>query len=78
LNLSFSSFGQGIQTNYQIHGTHSQVRALVPLILLQHEVFIQAIKDLGHINITLTKIIEKKKDSLLQLKNNKKIQEAYI
>jgi hypothetical protein len=39
--------------------------------LSQHEVFTQPIKDLGHINITLTKIIENKKESLLKLKNNK-------
>jgi hypothetical protein len=37
----------------------------------QHEVFTQPIKDLGYINLTLTKLIEHKKDSLLKLKNSK-------
>ena len=39
----------------------------------QHEVFKQHIKDLGNIYLTLTKIIEKKKESFNLLKTNKKI-----
>jgi hypothetical protein len=50
---------------------NSELEPLQPLILSQHEVFTQPIKDLGHINITFTKIIENKKESLLKLKNNK-------
>jgi hypothetical protein len=51
----------------------SEIDPLRPLILFQHEVFLQPIKDLGHICITLTKLIEKKVDSLYQLKHNSKI-----
>jgi hypothetical protein len=36
----------------------------------QHEVFKQHIKDLGNIYLTLTKIIEKKKESFNLLKTN--------
>ncbi len=46
---------------------------LRPLILSQHEVFTEPIKELGNINLFLTKIIEKKKESLHQLKHNNKI-----
>jgi len=43
----------------------------------QHEVFEQHIKDLGNIYLTLTRIIEKKKESFNRLKINKKSQGAY-
>jgi hypothetical protein len=46
---------------------------LKPLIMLQHEVFIQPIKDLGNINLFLTKIIIKKKQSLALLENEQNI-----
>jgi len=46
---------------------------LRPLIMSQHEVFIQPIKDLGNINLFLTKIIEKKKQSLTLLQAEQKI-----
>jgi hypothetical protein len=46
---------------------------LKPLILSQHEAFTSIIKDLGNITLTLTKIIEKKKESLHHLKDNHKI-----
>jgi len=46
---------------------------LKPLILSQHEVFSKSIQDLGDICLSLTKLIEKKKESLAQLKNDNKI-----
>jgi len=46
---------------------------LLPLIMSQHEVFAQHIIDLSKTNLTLTKVIEKKKESFIQLENNKKI-----
>jgi hypothetical protein len=46
---------------------------LRPLIMSPHEVFIQPIKDLGNINLFLTKIIEKKKQSLTLLQTEQKI-----
>jgi len=49
------------------------LETLRPLIMLQHEVFIQPIKDLGNINLFLTKIIEKKKQSLTLLQTEQKI-----
>jgi len=45
---------------------------LLPLIMSQHEVFAQHIIDLSKTNLTLTKVIEKKKESFIQLENNKK------
>jgi hypothetical protein len=50
-----------------------KLEPLKPLILSQHEVFSQQIQDLGLICLTLIKLIEKKKDSLLQPINNNKI-----
>jgi hypothetical protein len=50
-----------------------ELEPLRHVILSQHEGFTHLIKNLGHINISLTKIIEKKKDSLLQLTKNNKI-----
>jgi hypothetical protein len=50
-----------------------ELEQLRPLILSQHEVFINLIKDLGEINLTFTKLIKKKKDSFAQLQNHKKI-----
>jgi hypothetical protein len=41
--------------------------------LSQHSVFANLIKDVGNTNLTFTKLIQKKKDSFLQLKNFKKI-----
>jgi len=46
---------------------------LRPLIMSQHEVFVNPIKDLGNINLFLTKIIEKKKQSLTLLQTEQKI-----
>jgi hypothetical protein len=46
---------------------------LRPLIMSQHEVFVHPIKDLGNINLFLTKIIEKKKQSLTLLQTEQKI-----
>jgi hypothetical protein len=48
-----------------------ELEPLRPIILLQHVGFTQHITDLGHISLTLTKIIEHKKESLLKLKNSK-------
>jgi hypothetical protein len=50
-----------------------ELEPLPPLILLQHEGFTQHIKELSHINLRLTKILEKKNDSYDKPKNNKKI-----
>ena len=50
-----------------------ELEPLRQVILSQHEGFTQLIKDLGHINISLTKIIEKKKDSLQQITKHNKI-----
>jgi len=44
---------------------------LRPLILSQHAVFYNLIKDMGDTGLTFTKLINKKKESLSQLKNNK-------
>ncbi len=46
---------------------------LRPLILLQHEAFTQSIIDLGTTNLFLSEIIEKKTESLKQIKYNNKI-----
>jgi hypothetical protein len=48
-----------------------ELEPLQPIILSQHEGFTQHIIDLGHISLTLTKIIEHKKESLLKLKHSK-------
>jgi hypothetical protein len=47
-----------------------ELEPLLPLILLQHEGFTQHIKELSHINLRLTKILEKKNDSYDKLKDN--------
>jgi len=52
---------------------NQDMEALRPLILSQHKAFTQHIKDLGEINLTLTKFIEKRKDSYISLKHNNKI-----
>jgi len=52
---------------------NTELEPLFPLIMSQHEVFEQHIKDLGNIYLTLTRIIEKKKESFNLLKINKKI-----
>jgi len=49
-----------------------EIEPLRPLILSQHEAFTQTIKDLGITSIMLTKIIENKKESCLQLTENNK------
>ncbi len=49
-----------------------ELESLRSLILLQHEVFTEPIKDLGNTNLFLTKIIEKKKNSYNQIKNHNK------
>jgi len=46
---------------------------LKPLILLQHVTFTSTLKELGTISTMQTKVINKKKDSYHQLKNNNKI-----
>jgi len=43
------------------------------LIMSQHKVFADWIKELGHISLSLSKTIEKKKESLIELKKDKKI-----
>ncbi len=50
-----------------------ELEPLKPLILSQHEVFSQPIKDLGNINLVLSQIIEKKKESFSHLKNGTRI-----
>ncbi len=50
-----------------------ELKKLQPLIMSQHEAFSTLIKDLGNITLTLSKIIEKKKESYNLLKNDKKI-----
>jgi hypothetical protein len=50
-----------------------ELELLRPLILSQHEAFTEPIKELGHINLILTKIIEQKKASFNLLKNHNKI-----
>jgi hypothetical protein len=50
-----------------------ELELLFPLIMSQHEVFEQHIKDLSNIYLTLTRIIKKKKESFNLLKANKKI-----
>jgi hypothetical protein len=50
-----------------------ELESLRPLIASQHKVFTLSIKQLGNICISLTQLIEKKADSLYQLKNNNKI-----
>jgi hypothetical protein len=49
------------------------LETLCPLILLQHKAFTQHIKDLGDINLTLTKTLDKRKDSYISLKHSNKI-----
>jgi len=49
-----------------------ELEPLRSLILSQHEVFTEPIKDLGNTNLFLTKIIEKKKNSYNQIKNQNK------
>jgi hypothetical protein len=51
----------------------ADLETLRPLILLQHEAFSQYIMDLGELNLTLTKIIERKKESYSFLDQKKKI-----
>jgi hypothetical protein len=46
---------------------------LRPPILSQRAVFTNLIKDMGDTELTFTKLINKKKESFTQLKNNKKI-----
>ncbi len=50
-----------------------ELEPLELLIMSQHEVLTQPIKDLGTINLNLTKILEKKKESLHTLQNDDKI-----
>jgi hypothetical protein len=49
-----------------------EIEPLRPLILSQHEAFTQTIKDLGITSTTLTKIIEKKKESCQQITDKNK------
>jgi len=50
-----------------------ELEPLELLIMSQHEVLTQPIKDLGTINLNLTKILDKKKESLHTLQNDDKI-----
>jgi len=50
-----------------------ELEHLHPLIMSQHEVFAQHIIDLSNTSLTLTKTIEKKRNSYNQLKENKKV-----
>jgi len=50
-----------------------ELESLTPLLLSQHEALTQYIKDLGSINLTHTKSLEKKKNNFQLLKDNKKI-----
>jgi len=50
-----------------------ELELLKPLIMSQHEVFTQSIIELGNTNLYLSDIIEKKKESLKQIKYNNKI-----
>jgi hypothetical protein len=50
-----------------------ELESLKLLIMSQHEAFTQPIKDLGLINLDLSKILEKKKESLRLLQQEKKI-----
>jgi len=52
---------------------NADLETLRPLILSQHEAFSQYIMDLGEMNLTLTKIIEKKKVGYSLLEQKKKI-----
>jgi hypothetical protein len=61
------------KTPYSSIELHQDMDALGTLILLQHKAFTQHIKDLGEINLTLTKIIEKRKNSYISLQYNNKI-----
>jgi len=65
------------QQNQNIQHSHLPSNAYIkkklkPLILSQHKAFTEFIKDLGNANLTLTKIIENKKESYATLKQNKK------
>jgi hypothetical protein len=50
-----------------------ELEPLRPLIMSQQEVFHRHFFELGNINLTLSKIIEKKRDNYSLLKNNQKI-----
>ena len=50
-----------------------ELESLETLIMLQHDVLTQPIIDLGTINLNLTKILEKKKESTFNLQNDNKI-----
>jgi len=50
-----------------------ELEPLRKLIMSQHKVFADWIKELGHISLSLSKIIEKKKESVNELKKDKKI-----
>jgi hypothetical protein len=50
-----------------------ELELLKPLIMSQHEVFMQAIIELGSTTLYLSDIIDKKKESVNQIKNNNKI-----
>lgn len=50
-----------------------ELEPLAPLLMSQHEALTISIKNLISTNLTLTKLLEKKKESSLSLKNDKKI-----
>jgi hypothetical protein len=66
LGKNFKISNESLQLN-------PELEPLCQLILSQHKVFAQPIQDLGFISITLTKIIEKKQHSLIQLERHDKI-----
>jgi hypothetical protein len=62
LDKSFKPTPESLKLN-------TDLEMLAPLILSQHEAFTQPIQDLGLINLTLTKLITKKKESFSNLKD---------
>jgi hypothetical protein len=51
----------------------NKLEPLAPLFMSQHEALSNSIKNLITTNLTLTKLLEKKKESSLSLQDNKKI-----
>jgi len=54
---------------------NTYLEKLAPLILSQHEAFTQPVQDLGLINLTLPKLITKKKESK---KISRRIEQRYL
>jgi hypothetical protein len=64
---------ESLKPNTKDVSLNPDLEQLRPLILSQHVVFSNLIKDMGDTGLTFTKLINKKKESFSQLKNNKKI-----